>query len=128
VELECGRSEKLPTDQKERLEEMATSMILQSLPVAITSLYLELNVLPKYLEHLLDNSTTGSGGAFLASFPKAYGGVIIVNVIFSGLYLVVLGMKVGGARKRFTDKVSPKPSLPHLTTCSSGNQRWGRKC
>jgi hypothetical protein len=86
---------------------MATSMILQSLPVAITSLYLEINVLPKYFEHLFE--TTGAG--VLSSFPKAYGGVIFVNVIFSGLYLVVLGMKVGGARKRFTDKVT-LPSVP----------------
>lgn len=86
-------------------------MVLQSLPVALGSLYLELNILPKYLQQLLDSSTSTTAGAgettILSYFPKAYGGVILVNVICSGLYLVILGMKVGGARQRFTDKVTP---------------------
>jgi hypothetical protein len=90
---------------------MATAMFLQSLPVAISSLYLEQNILPKYLQAF---SEAGN----LLSLPKAYGGVILVNIIASGLYLVVLGMKVGGARKKFTDKVP----LPFLSFSFLGRQ------
>lgn len=76
---------------------MATSLILQSFPVVLSSLYVESKILPQYFQQLFENS--------LNSLPKAYGGVILVNVVFSGLYLVVLGMKVGQARKKYTDKV-----------------------
>jgi hypothetical protein len=46
-----------------------------------------------------------------------YGGVVLVNIIASGLYLVVLGMKVGAARKKFTDKVSSLLSLLSSSSC-----------
>lgn len=36
--------------------------------------------------------------------PKAYGAVILVNLVFSGLLLVYLGTKVGGARSSFKEK------------------------
>lgn len=85
---------------------MATSLILQSLPITLSSLYLESNILPQYLQQLLTSSTSSSSSGNNVSLPKAYGGVIIVNVICSGLYLIVLGMKVGQARKKFTEKVT----------------------
>ena len=114
---------------------MATSMILQSLPVALSSLYLELNILPKYLQQLLDTSTSSAAGAgettILSCLPKAYGGVILVNVICSGLYLVILGMKVGGARQRFTDKVIPpscsSPDLPLLLILAIRRSKMEKK-
>jgi uncharacterized membrane-anchored protein len=89
---------------------MAAAMILQSLPVAISSIYLEQNILPKYFQELFTNGN-------LLSLPKAYGGVVLVNIIASGLYLVVLGMKVGAARKKFTDKVSSLLSLLSSSSC-----------
>lgn len=36
--------------------------------------------------------------------PRAYGAVILVNLVFSGLLLVYLGIKVGGARTSFKEK------------------------
>lgn len=36
--------------------------------------------------------------------PKAYGAVIMVNLVFSGFFLVYLGTKVGGARATFKAK------------------------
>eukprot|EP01033_Poteriospumella_lacustris_P006193 gene6193-4450_t len=36
--------------------------------------------------------------------PRAYAGVLLVNVVSTSLALVVLGGKVGGARKAFTEK------------------------
>lgn len=42
--------------------------------------------------------------SLLPFLPRAYAGVVLVNVVGSSLALVVLGGKVGGARKRFVEK------------------------
>mmetsp|Transcript_94417 Transcript_94417/g.185167 ORF Transcript_94417/g.185167 Transcript_94417/m.185167 type:complete len:199 (-) Transcript_94417:68-664(-) len=36
--------------------------------------------------------------------PKAYGAVIVVNLVISGLFLVYMGTLVGGARTKFIEK------------------------
>mmetsp|Transcript_24208 Transcript_24208/g.24821 ORF Transcript_24208/g.24821 Transcript_24208/m.24821 type:complete len:197 (-) Transcript_24208:96-686(-) len=77
---------------------MALSLALQSIPLSIASLYLESNILPDYLPSFLFNNSIE------IPLKTSYGGVIIVNVVLSGLYLVILGFKVGSARKKYTEK------------------------
>ena len=51
-------------------------------------------------------SLYASSSAFASTLavPKAYGAVLLVNVIASGLLLVMLGLKVGSARSSFKEK------------------------
>lgn len=42
--------------------------------------------------------------SLLPFLPRAYGGVLLVNVVGSSLALIVLGGKVGAARKQFIEK------------------------
>lgn len=74
---------------------MALNLILKSVPIIISSLYIEIKIIPNYLN--IEN--------IILNINKFYSGVIIVNVVCSGLLLVVLGFKVGAARKKFTEKV-----------------------
>jgi len=54
--------------------------------------------LRKYLPKLYESSTSA------VSIPKAYAGVILVNVIASSLVVVALGFKVGAARRICQEK------------------------
>lgn len=77
-------------------------MFAKAIGLAGVMLYAETTLLAQHLPeiHALATATVGP-----LNLPKAYGCVIFINVILSGLIIITLGMKVGGSRKKFMEKV-----------------------
>mmetsp|Transcript_15861 Transcript_15861/g.23886 ORF Transcript_15861/g.23886 Transcript_15861/m.23886 type:complete len:200 (-) Transcript_15861:232-831(-) len=78
------------------------SIALKLVPLfGIALMYAEINFLPGIIRNAVGGNTLVLN---LLSLPRAYGCVIIVNVIMSSLLIVSLGFKVGAARKKYAEK------------------------
>jgi hypothetical protein len=82
---------------------MAATLLMKAIPLGAAMIYGEIYLLPKCLGDLLATPSALVDGVTL---PKAYGLVIIINVVWSGFTMIGLGMKVGKARGTYKEKVS----------------------
>ena len=95
------------------------SRLANALGLALVATLIEQAVLPKIgLGSLLEK---GSSGLTAASFlPTGYGLVIII-VTFTYLWVLMYGMKVGGARSKYAELAEKDGSLPPN---ASSDQTW----
>ena len=83
---------------------MASTLLVQAIPLGAAMMYVEANLLPEsILEGLMSDPSTLVPHI---SLPKAFGLVIIVNIMMSAVTMTGLGMKVGKARGTYKEKVS----------------------